>query len=360
MSTKQSAFLHWAKTRPKLKYDLAVSGILNLSLGELDVDFNRFELHGDNAYGYRSLVNAIAAHCNLPSENVVVITGGTSMANHLAMAASLEQGDEVLIEQPTYEPILAVASYLGARIKRFRRSFQEAYAVDLDDLERQLTPRTRMIVLTNLHNPSSVLLPAEALIQIGKLADTVGARVLVDEVYLESMLDEKPGSSITLGTQFVATGSLTKGYGLSGLRCGWILAESGLAEKIRRLNDLFGAVAPHVAEILSVMALNQISKLKERASKFLETNRSTLNRFFDTRDDLDVVRTKFGTTSFPCLRRVDADKLCALLAESYETAVVPGRFFESPQHIRIGLCCEPEAFACGLDNLGRALDQFRT
>src|SRR5260370_14470144 len=221
---RQSEFMHWAKTRPKVKYDLALSGILNLPFAELDVKLNELELHGDNAYGYRPLVEALAAHRHVAPENVATISGGTSMANHLAMAALLEHGDEVLIEQPTYDPLLAVADYLGAKIKRFPRSFENGFKIAIDALEKQISPQTRLIVLTNLHNPSSALVDDETLRRIGALARKVGARVLVDEVYLEAMFEKAPESAISFGPEFVVTSSLTKGYGLSGLRCGWIFA----------------------------------------------------------------------------------------------------------------------------------------
>src|SRR5947208_11189830 len=151
---RQSEFMHWAKTRPRVKYDLALSGILNLPFPELDVKLNELELHGDNAYGYRPLVEALAAHCHVAPENVVTISGGTSMANHLAMAALLEHGDEVLIEQPTYEPLLAIAEYLGAKIKRFQRLSENDFQINFEGLAKQITSRTRLSVLTNLHNPS--------------------------------------------------------------------------------------------------------------------------------------------------------------------------------------------------------------
>src|SRR5919109_190224 len=110
----QSTYMRWAKTRPKVKYDLALSGILDLPFPELEAKLEDIDLNGDNSYGYRPLVEALAAHCDVDSENVVTISGGTSMANHLAMAAAIEHGDEVLIEQPTYEPLLALAEYFRA------------------------------------------------------------------------------------------------------------------------------------------------------------------------------------------------------------------------------------------------------
>lgn len=356
---KQSTFLHWAKTRPKVKYDLAVSGILNLPFAELEVKPSDLELYGDNAYGYPPLVNALAAHCEVAPENVVTISGGASMANHLAMTTVLEHGDEVLIEQPTYEPVLALARFLGASIKRFPRKFECGYKIDIDELAKQITPRTRLITLTNLHNPSSVLVDDATLRKIGELARSVGGRVLVDEVYLEAMFENAPKTSVQLGPEFIATSSLTKGYGLSGLRCGWILAAPDLAERMRRLNNLFGANGPYPAERLSLVALTQLAKIAARAKQILESNRATLHQFFDARNELDVVRTDSGTTSFPRLRSGNVDTLCALLLEKYETAVAPGRFFESPQHFRIGMCCEPGTFTTGVERLGQALDELR-
>src|SRR5438128_4932674 len=120
----QSTYMRWAKKRPKVKYDLALSGVLNLPFPELEATIEDIDLNGDDSYGYAPLVDALAEHCHVPSENVVTISGGTSMANHLAMAAAIEHGDEVLIEEPTYEPLLALAQYFGARIKRFARSFE--------------------------------------------------------------------------------------------------------------------------------------------------------------------------------------------------------------------------------------------
>lgn len=351
--------MHWAKTRPPAKYDLALSGVLNLPFAEFQVALENLELHGANAYGYQPLVEALASHCGVPPESVVTVSGGTSMANHLAMAAILDHGDEVLIEEPTYEPLLAVAQYLGANIRRFPRPFGDGFRVDVAAIGKQITPRTRLIVLTNMHNPSSVLVDIGTLQQIGTLARSVGARVLVDEVYLEAVFEDGPGSSVHLGPEFIATSSLTKGYGLSGLRCGWILADPELAPDLWRLKDIFEGVGPHPTERLSVVALEQLPRIAARAKRILGSNRASLNQFLDTRDDLDAVRTDSGTTSFPLLRHGSVETLCDLLHEKYETAIVPGKFFEMPQHFRMGICCEPPTFKSGLERLGAALDSRR-
>ncbi|HJZ81196.1 MAG TPA: aminotransferase class I/II-fold pyridoxal phosphate-dependent enzyme [Pyrinomonadaceae bacterium] len=354
----QSVYMQWAKMRPKVSFDLALSGILNLPFAEMDATIEDVDLNGDNSYGYRPLIEALAMHCRVDVDSVVAISGGTSMANHLAMAAAIEHGDEVLIEQPTYEPLLALAEYFGAQIKRFPRSFENHFRVDVDELARQITRRTRLIVLTNLHNPSSTLIDEDTLKRIGELALDAGARVLVDEVYLEAMFEDAPRSCVHLGPHFISTSSLTKGYGLSGLRCGWILAEPELAGRMRLLHDVFGAVGPHPAETLSVLALTKLPKFIARAKTILENNRAVLNDFLDSREELKAVRTNHGTTSFPLLGKGRVDDLWQLLNDKYDTAFVPGRFFESSQHLRIGMCAQPELFREGIKRLGLALDEL--
>jgi len=350
--------MQWAKKRPTVKYDLALSGILNLPFPELEATIDDIDLNGDNSYGYAPLVDALAEHCDVPRERVVTISGGTSMANHLAMAAAIEHGDEVLIEEPTYEPLLALSEYFGARVKRFARSFDVQFRVDLDDLQSQVSKNTKLIVLTNLHNPSSTLIDEETLRRIGEIANAVGARVLVDEVYLEAMFESAPRSAVNLGPQFISTSSLTKGYGLSGLRCGWILAEPELAERMRLLHDIFSSLAPHPTERLSVVALQKLPKFITRARNILETNRAVLNDFLDSREELKAIRPAQGTTCFPRLMKGRVDDLSDLLHEKYDAAIVPGRFFESPQHFRIGMCAEPEFFKGGIERLGAALDEL--
>lgn len=354
----QSTYMQWAKKRPKVTYDLALSGILNLPFPELEATIDDIDLNGDNSYGFGPLVEALATHCQVAPEQVVTISGGTSMANHLAMAAAIEPGDELLIEYPTYEPLLALAQYFGARVNRFARKFENGFHIDLDDLQEQITGRTRLIVITNLHNPSSTLTDEDTLRRIGEIADSVGARVLVDEVYLEALFESAPRSSVHLGPQFIATASLTKGYGLSGLRCGWILAEPELAERMRLLHDVFGSLAPHPAERLSVVAMRKLPKFITRAKNILENNRAVLNDFLTTREELAGTVPQSGTTCFPRLEKGNVDELWSLLHEKYDTAFVPGRFFEMPQHLRIGICAAPELFRTGIERLGKALDEL--
>ena len=155
------------------------------------------------------------------------------------------------------------------------------------------------------------------------------------------------------------TSSLTKAFGLSGLRCGWILAEPELAQKMWRLNDLFAATPVHAGERLSLVALKQLPQISSRAQKRLDKHRRLLNQFLDGRDDLEAVRPPFGSIMFPRVKQSTSQSLCDLLHAKYETAVVPGKFFEMPAHFRVGMGGDSETFVEGLDRLARALDEMR-
>jgi len=265
--TKHSEFMEWAKLHSKARFNLATSGVLNVPASEFPICVDDFEITGADGYGYEPLQQRIALHYGIAPE-CVVAANGTSMANHLAMAALIEPGDEVLIEQPAYAPLVDVADYLGARVKRVARRFADGFAVDPDEIDQAITPATRLIVLSNLHNPSGALTPEETLRALAEIAARSGAHVLMDEVYLEMVFDGQPpfafliGQSLPTGNPFIVTNSLTKTYGLSGLRCGWILASPDPAKRIWRFNDLFGVNAPHSVEQLSVAAFDHLQKFR--------------------------------------------------------------------------------------------------
>jgi len=351
-----SSYMHWAKTRSTAKFNLATSGMPNLSIRDLRVSLEDLEIT-DGGYGYQPLIERIGARYRVDRESIVT-AAGTTFANHLAMAALVKPGDEVLFEAPAYEPMLATVRYLGAEVKRFTRRFENGFRVSPEELASRVTRNTRLIVLTNLHNPSGVLIDDSTLRRIGEIAQSVGARVLVDEVYIETLFEESPRTSFHLGNEFVVTSSLTKAFGLSGLRCGWIFAEPELAKKMWLLNDLFAATPVHAGERLSVVALDQLAELADRAKTLLDRNRSLINALLDTREDLEVVRPEFGTVMFPRVRSGNAEQLCRLLREKYDTSVVPGVFFEMPAHFRVGIAVASDVLEKGLERLGEALDQM--
>ena len=354
MRHRHSDYMLWAKTQSRARFNLATSGAGSFPLCDLPVTIDQLEINGDSTYGYAPLQLAIAKKCGVDPD-CVVAAAGTSMANHLAMATLIDPGDEVLIEQPTYELLTSTLLYLGASLKHFARAEESGFALDPAQVRRAITRKTKLIVLTNLHNPSSVLASETALREIGGMARSVGARVLVDEVYLDAVYVDTPKSSYHLGPEFVVTSSLTKVYGLSGLRCGWILAEPDLARAMWRLNDLFGSIPAHPAELLSVVAFENLDYIRERSRKIVEADRVVLQEFLARQEAVSAPRTEFGTTAILHLANGDVEDFLTRLRTEYETSAVPGRFFDLPNHFRIGMGVDSEMFREGLGRIRQAL-----
>ncbi len=354
--TSSSAYMEWVKTQTAMAFNLANSGVKNFPLGGLPLDIHTLTLSGPGAYGYGPLKKAIAAKCNV-HEDCVVTAQGTSMANYLAMAAILQPGDHVLVEHPSYPLLWEAAEFVGGEVTFFARPPEEQFAVHPAVIQKLVTPKTRLIVLTNLHNPSCGSIGDETLRAVGDIAQEAGARVLVDEVYLDLLFEDAPETSFKLGPQFVVTNSLTKVYGLSGLRCGWVLAEPELAKKMYRLNDLFGVNNPYVTDQISCVALAHLGHIAQWSRELLEKNRALANDFLAGNADVDCAAFGVGTVLFPRIG-LPVDELCALLRERYQTAVTPGKFFGAPDRVRIGIGGETSILAEGLNRIHKALAEM--
>ncbi len=352
----KSDYMNFAKVAAPAPFNLATSGVADCTLADLDVRLEDLALHGPNAYGFRPLTMRVAERFGVEPAHVVMAGGGCSFSNHLAMAAVLAPGDEVLIEDPTYELLIATLRYLQADVRTFPRVPERRYALEVDAIVERLTPRTRLVVVTNLHNPSGALESEATIHAIADAAAKVGALVLVDEVYLELMF--KDGAARTAFRPeggVIVTSSLTKAYGLSGLRCGWILATAELAERMRRLNDLFGVLPPHVSERLSAAAFDRLAFLRARAEAMIKANRAAYEEILGGHPGLEQTLLDQGTTVFPRLKAGDGDQLLARLRGEFDTSIAPGRFFGRPEHIRVGLAGEPVMTRAALARLGQAL-----
>jgi aspartate/methionine/tyrosine aminotransferase len=383
-------YMEWAKMRRSPRFDLAGSNVLSCSIDELAGAREAIALDGRNESGYAPLIEAIAARYGVHPAQVTPAQG-TSGANFLVCAALLEPGDDVLVERPGYDPLLGAPRLLGARVVRFERDFAAGFALDPDRVRRAMTPRTRLIIITSPHNPTGVIADTAALDEVGRLAAAAGAHVLVDEVYLDAAVavGEEVQLSVRLqpdapeayrpaathpsvvpsvcrtlsrttaarGEVFLTTSSLTKSYGLSGLRCGWVLSSPPVAERLRRARDVIDGIGSIVTERLATLAFAQLDRLIARSAALLAVNGALVRTFLQARPELDFIEPRGGTVAFPRLRDVaDSSRFAERLMNERETAIVPGRFFEAPAHFRVGFGGATDALGGGLDALAGALD----
>ncbi len=353
-------YMRWAKTRPRVSYDLASSGLLPVSTSELLGEaraVDAFDISGPTDEGLVPLREAIAARYGTAADRVS-IAAGASGANFQAMLTLLEPGDDALIELPAYDPLIAAAHAAGANVVHFARGPEKGFALDPYVVRTALTPATKLIVISNAHNPTGAMAGRAAIEQVGIMAEAIGARVLVDEVYAEAQHDDGPlpVPAAKFGDVFVSTNSLTKAYGLAGLRCGWIMASPAISARVREMRDVIDGSGPYVAERLSLTAFENIDRLRSRGRAILSENLGILRAMARSHPKLEWIEPAAGTTAFPRVRDVeDTRGLVDRMIRDHDTIVVPGHFFQAPQHIRIAFGGPADKVREAVSRLDRAL-----
>lgn len=359
LTSSLAPYLYWAKSRQPAAIDLAGSNLLHCALQELPGARDALDLTAPNDNGYAPVVEAIAAHYRVDRARIACATG-CSGANFLIAAALLRAGDDVLIERPTYDPLIGVCRLMGANIHRFDRTFGAGFAVDPDAVAHAMTPQTRLIVITTPHNPSGAAAGDEALRAVIQIAERAGAHLLVDEVYLDAAsaalgAHGPDHSAARFGGPVIVTASLTKSYGLAGLKSGWAIAPPAVAERLRRTRDLVDNASSAPSDRLAALAWSMRPQLIARAGTLLGGNLERAREFFLAHPQFEVAERPWCSVTFPRIAGVsDAEAWVQRLLNQHGVAVAPGRFFESPAHFRISLAGRTEALEAGLAALGAA------
>jgi aspartate/methionine/tyrosine aminotransferase len=372
LTSSLAPYLHWAKNRPPAAFDLASSNLLACTLDDLPGAREAIELTAPDRGGYPPLVEAIAAHYGVEAGRVATASG-CSAANFLAIGALVGPGDTVLMEGPWYDQITGACRLLGARVETFERRFEEGYRIDVGAIRARVTPETKLVIITSPHNPSGVAADRETLAALQAMAEDSGVHVLVDEVYLDVtnrlLAPRPPGNRAALpraagrytpaalvGDRLLSISSLTKSYGLSGLRCGWIVATPAIAERARRVRDVIDNIGAAPADRLATLAFARIEDLAARALSLVSANLDLAHAFFARHPALELAGPLEATIAFPRLRGTsDADPFVARLLAEHGVAVVAGSFFGAPAHIRLSLGGSTEMLAAGLERIDRTL-----
>jgi aspartate/methionine/tyrosine aminotransferase len=354
-------YLDWARRLyGQIRYDLATSGMPGVSTPELGGP--AFE-GLDDPSGWTRLREAIARYNDVPAGEAIAALG-TTHALWLAYASLTSPGDEVLVETPGYEPLARIAEGVGAKVATFERAAREGYALDPERVARAMTPRTRVVAVSNLHNPTGVRTDAGVLRAIARIAEAQGAVLLVDEVYapFDALVDGAGvfrDSSRRLAPNIVAVSSLTKCYGLGAQRIGWLL---GPADVVARAEDATTASCgslPLIHAHVALHALSRIAPLADRARSMLRGKRARVARWIDSEGLAWSAPTEglFGLVTIP-----GAGDLTAAIeraAREREVLVAAGSFFGVPDGFRLAWSASDAVLDEGLVRLAEALRVVR-
>jgi hypothetical protein len=348
---------------PNATYNLAYSDIQGITIEEYQqlTGFSfpkNFNLGSNAQYGAPELKETLSSMYNCNPHNIVTTTGA-SEANYLVFSSILNKGDEFIIEQPGYQPMWLTPELLGAQRINWPRRFEHNFSVDVEALKNLFTKKTKLVVMTNLHNPSGVYTDKKIINTVAEIAQDHDAYVLVDEIFLDGSFIKKPSCFAT--PNVIVTSSATKIYGLGGLHTGWIIAPDKIAEQCQRMKAHTTGASSYTSEIMTAHLLNDArTKVIKRFQKQATTNLTVLKKWMDHHKDLfQWVQPDGGIVCFPKYSmNIPSVDLCKHLFETQKILVNPGAFFHGEGHIRLSYGGDTDILQNGLEALANGLQEF--
>ncbi len=346
-----------------MKYNLASSEIKGVALDELN-DFSGLEIPRDfdlgknDHFGHGELKNVLSSIYGCTPENIVTSTGG-SEANFLVYLSHVKSGDHVIVESPGYEPMWRVPEMLGCEKRTWNRTFQSGFKLNLESLEKLMDEKTSLVVITNLHNPSGVYASPEDIAKAADMAGYFGAKLLIDEIFLEGCLSQATSSADMKNV--IITSSMTKVFGLGGLRTGWIIASEEVSRKCQKAKAMVSGTSPFISEYVNATALLKARDwLIQRFKGIAKRNMGIISKWVEECKHLEWVEPAGGIFCFPrLLKPLDSLTLCKKALIDGGVLISPGSMFGLEGHFR--LTCvfdDPPVLEKGLEALGNVLDSF--
>ncbi|HET9368902.1 MAG TPA: aminotransferase class I/II-fold pyridoxal phosphate-dependent enzyme [Vicinamibacterales bacterium] len=359
-----------------VKYDIAESGILPLTTADLlafeppdrrTATLDRLlalPLGYSEARGTQELRESLASTYARGDADHVLVTTGAIEANFLLFNVLLEAGDHLIAPYPAYQQLYSVPRAIGCDVSLWHVGPETGYRYDIDALAKLITPKTRAIVVNTPHNPTGAMMPPADAKRVYEMAADAGATVIGDEAYRWlAVPDGDPFAPpmFDLGPHGVSVGTLSKPFGLPGLRIGWIMASPDLVQKCWAYRDYVSLSPGKLNDALAVLALAHRDKIVARNQQIIEANLASAGKWIGARSSflqwtpprgglLALIKYDLPMASLPL-----ADKL----ATEYSVMLAPGSAFGYEHHLRLGIGQRPAVFAQGLAEAARCFESLR-
>jgi len=345
--------------------DLGSSGVEVFSLAELreltgltQSDLDRVTLDDAPTLGTDALRQAIADRWGSGNRGEVMVTHGSSEAIYLVMHALLQPGDEMIVVDQCYPQLALVAESLGARVRRWSLRFEREFVADLDELRDLLTADTRLVVVNFPHNPTGATLTLQQQAALVDAVEQAGAYLLWDGAFAELAYDAPPlPDPRKRYDRTVSIGTLSKAYGVPGLRVGWCLASEDVLSRLVRLRDHITLNMSPLIEEIATRLVRAADRVLDNRLRQARANRALLGGWVAALSQrVEWIEPQGGVCAFPRLPLAgDLDALCHLIAQRHQVLLIPGSCFGSPRHVRLGFGRATADLQRGLDCLGTYL-----
>ena len=326
-------------------FSLSGAPVLGDYLADLDpnqsLDWNNRDFRGVPELRDHVLVQAgLTGICKRKD---VLITAGAAEANYLSIMQLLQPEDEIVIETPGWPQAEVLARAIGAKIVHVTRQERDGWKLPLDQVAKAVTPKTKMVFISNPNNPTGDLLGEPELQELVRIADKVGAWLLVDEVYAGLEWDAPRSPSIAgMYARGITTGSVSKALGLQGLRTGWLICQDAemvmdaviLRENASEIMNIMGEVIAEIA-----LRPERYGPAMQKARREGAANLVEMDEWVKAQEGLSWVAPRAGLIGLARLPEgIDSDAFAQLLlAAPYRTFLLPGSAYDQPHHIRLGV-----------------------
>jgi len=347
----------------EVKYDIGESAVKYLTVEDLDIDLQSVALRYGYHTGQPALRELIAAQYPGLTPDQIVVTTGASEANFSVVSAVVKPGDHVIVEHPTYPSLYDVPRSLGCQVSLFTLTFEDQFKPDLNKLAKMVTPGTKLISFTHPNNPTGSMITEDELRRLVEFVEERDIFLLFDETYREMDFTHSLPPAATLSDKVISISSMSKSYGLPGIRIGWVATKNQeILDAILAIREQVTICNNALGEIIAMHMLERKDAFLKQAQAHIERNKEIVARWMEQQEHFEWVYPEAGVVSFPRFKpdvEIDPERFYRLLVEKYKTFAVPGRCFEMDnRHFRLGFGATPEEIEIGLQNVNKALNDL--
>jgi len=352
--------------RFNVTYNLAESGVDDLTVAKFleltGCDLNELKnvkLEDQDTRGTNELREAIASTYESVSPDEILVTTGTSEALFVLFNVLLDKRSSVVIPFPAFQALYEVPRSIGCDLRFVPLLLNEGFRLNVDRLESMVDETTKLIILNTPHNPSGITIPQDDILCVKEIADHYGAFVLCDEHYrfLPLKSDSQFTSAFDLDREIIVTGSITKCFGLIGLRVGWLICPAEIIAPCRDYKDYLTHTLSPLTDFFTKVALDNRSLILERNMEIIHKNFELLKKFMNNHSDFfQWTLPEAGVVTFPFLPEgISSDSFCRRLIEEESVFILPGSSFEMDGYVRLNFGVRREKFANAIERISAFL-----
>jgi aspartate/methionine/tyrosine aminotransferase len=355
----------------KVKYNLSESGVHPMTITDLSEGNNEFveeiltsELNYAQANGIAELRDNIAALYPGASRDNVIVTTGAAQANFTSIITALDPGDEIVVMLPNYMQIYGIGINYGMHVKTFSLKEELGWSVDIDEVGDVVSNKTKLIAVCNPNNPTGHIMTDDEMDAVIAAAERTGAWLLSDEVYAgaEHHQEEVTPSFWGRYDRVLAVGSMSKAYGLPGLRIGWVVAPADMVDEIWARQDYVTISASMLGNKLAAYALSPevLPRIIARTRRYVRSGAKYLDNWVQEHSDLlSVIPPQAAAIAFVRYHKeVNSSELVQRLIKEHDTYIVPGYLFGLDHHLRISYGMSADYVNEGLSRIYKTLASF--